>query len=64
VTKEEAKWVGFVGCEISEKTYSPIWNGRDLTDLPRGLMVIDLFGLTPDECGEVFGRLPSTFLLP
>jgi hypothetical protein len=33
-------------------------NGRDLADRPRGVMVIDLFGLTADE---VRGRFPSVY---
>ncbi|MBC6988998.1 class I SAM-dependent DNA methyltransferase [Hymenobacter sp. BT491] len=33
-------------------------NGRDLTDIPRGVKVIDLFGLTS---GEVLSRYPSVY---
>ena len=36
----------------------PYRNGRDLTDRPRGVKVIDLFGLTAEE---VRSRYPSTF---
>jgi len=36
----------------------PYRNGRDLTDRPRGVMLIDLFGLTADE---VRARYPAVF---
>ena len=57
VTKEEANGLGFGRVRDLEKHIRPIWNGRDLTDLPRGLMVIDLFGLTPDEVRERFSAV-------
>jgi hypothetical protein len=37
----------------------PYRNGRDLTDRPRGVMLIDLFGLTADE---VRARYPAAAL--
>ena len=36
----------------------PYRNGRDLTDRPRGVMVIDLFGLSADD---VRARYPATY---
>jgi hypothetical protein len=36
----------------------PYRNGRDLTDKPRGVLVIDLFGLTAEE---VRSRYPATY---
>jgi hypothetical protein len=36
----------------------PYRNGRDLTDRPRGVLLIDLFGLTADEARQ---RYPATY---
>lgn len=41
-----------------EKHIRPFRNGRDLTDRPRGDMVIDLFGLTADEIRD---RFPAVY---
>jgi hypothetical protein len=40
-----------------EKHICPYRNGRDLTDQPRGVMVIDLFGLTTEQVRERFPRV-------
>lgn len=49
VTPEQAAQLGLgkvAGLERHIKHYS---NGRDLTQFPRGVMLIDMFGLEPDE---------------
>lgn len=54
VTPEEAKKLGFgtdVGLEKHIRRYR---NGRDLTSVPRGVLVIDLFGLTADQVRTKF----------
>ncbi|WP_205409736.1 class I SAM-dependent DNA methyltransferase [Pseudothauera hydrothermalis] len=58
VTPEEAETLGLgrvLGLERHIRAYR---NGRDLTDRPRGVMVIDLYGLTADE---VRSRYPAVF---
>jgi hypothetical protein len=54
VTPEEAKHLGLgrvVGLEKHVRVYR---NGRDLMDRPRGVMVIDLFGLTAEDVRTQF----------
>ena len=58
VSPEEAAQLGFgktLGLEQHIRAYR---NGRDLTDAPRGVMVIDLFGLAE---GEVRKRYPAVY---
>jgi hypothetical protein len=58
VTPQEAEHLGLgrrPGLERHIRTYR---NGRDLTDRPRGVMVIDLFGLTAEE---VRSRYPEVY---
>jgi hypothetical protein len=58
VTPEQAACLG-LGQEAGlDRVIRPYRNGRDLTDKPRGVMVIDLFGLTADEVRE---RYPAAF---
>jgi len=58
VTPEQAAGLG-LGREAGlDRVIRPYRNGRDLTDKPRGVMVIDLFGLTADEVRE---RYPAAF---
>jgi SAM-dependent methyltransferase len=58
VTPQEAEHLGLgrvAGLDDHIRIYR---NGRDLTDRPRGVMVIDLFGLTADE---VRARYPAVY---
>lgn len=58
VTPEQAAGLG-LGRETGlDRVIRPYRNGRDLTDKPRGVMVIDLFGLTADEVRE---RYPAIY---
>jgi hypothetical protein len=52
VTPEEASHLE------ADAPIKPYRNGRDLTDRPRGVMVIDLYGLSAEE---VRARYPATF---
>lgn len=49
VTQDEAKQLGLGTAPGLEKHIRQYRNGRDLTDKPRGVMVIDLFGLSQNE---------------
>ena len=57
VTPEEAKALGLGKINGLEKHIRPYLNGRDLADKPRGVMVIDLFGLTVDEVRSNFPKV-------
>jgi hypothetical protein len=52
VTPEQAAGLGLSQQAGLDRVIRPYRNGRDLTDKPRGVMVIDLFGLTADEVRE------------
>ena len=54
ITPDEAKGLGLGKIRGLEKHIRPYRNGKDLTDEPRGSMVIDLFGLTVDVVREKF----------
>lgn len=54
VTSEEAKHLGLGKRVGLEKQIRPYRNGRDLTSMPRGVMVIDLFGLSQDQVREKY----------
>jgi hypothetical protein len=54
VTRDEAKGLGLGKIRGLEKYIRPYRNGKDLTDEPRGVLAIDLFGLTVDEAREKF----------
>src|SRR6202021_2336945 len=58
VNEEEAKALGLGKVQALANLIRPYRNGKDLTDEPRGVMVIDLFGLTD---GEVRGRFPKIY---
>lgn len=58
VTPAEAEHLGLGRREGLEAHIRPYRNGRDLMSRPRGVMVIDLFGL--DEA-EVRGRFPELY---
>jgi hypothetical protein len=57
VTPEAANVLGLGKVKGLEKHVRPYRNGRDLTDRPRGVMVIDLFGLTAEEVRDRFPRV-------
>ncbi len=54
VTPEEARHLGLGSVPGLEKHIRPYRNGRDLTGTPRGVLVIDLFGLQADEVRQRF----------
>ncbi|MGD9710416.1 MAG: class I SAM-dependent DNA methyltransferase, partial [Halothiobacillaceae bacterium] len=54
VTPDEAAALGLGRIPGLEHHLRPYRNGRDLTDKPRRVLVIDLFGLTVDEARERF----------
>lgn len=54
VTAEEAAAIGLGSVPGLEAHIREYRNGRDLTDRPRGVKVIDLFGLSPEQVREKF----------
>jgi hypothetical protein len=54
VTLEEAQNIGLGRVPGLERHIRPYRNGRDITDMPRGVMAIDLLGLTAEEVREEF----------
>jgi hypothetical protein len=58
VTPQAAEHLGLDRVHGLEQHIRIYRNGRDLTDRPRGVMVIDLFGLTAEE---VRGRFPAVY---
>ncbi|UVF20827.1 class I SAM-dependent DNA methyltransferase [Microvirga terrae] len=54
VTPEEAAHLGLGKRSGLEKHIRPYRNGRDLTATPRGVMVIDLFGLKSEEVRQSY----------
>jgi len=58
VTPEEARALGLGTVQGLENHIREYRNGRDLTATPRGVMVIDLFGLTE---AEVRNRFPAVY---
>jgi hypothetical protein len=54
VTPEEAQHLGLGKRSGLEKHIRPYRNGRDLTATPRGVMVIDLFGLESDGVRQLY----------
>ncbi|MCK6685990.1 MAG: class I SAM-dependent DNA methyltransferase, partial [Thermoanaerobaculia bacterium] len=58
VTEEEAKRLGLGRVEGLDRHIRPYRNGKDMTDRPRGVLVIDLFGL---DIAEVERRFPEVF---
>jgi len=57
ITCEQAKDLGLGKVKGIEKHIRAYRNGRDLTDRPRDVMVIDFFGLTTDEARTQFPKL-------
>jgi len=60
VTVEEAQQIGLGTVNGLEQYIRAYRNGRDLAQSPRGVMVIDLFGLSADE---VRSRFPAVYQL-
>ena len=58
VTPDEARSLGLGTAPGLEKHIRPYRNGRDLTGTPRGVLVIDLFGLQTDD---VRLRFPAVY---
>ena len=58
VTPDQAAGLGLSKVKGLEEFIRPYRNGRDLSDHPRGVMVIDLFGLTADDVQK---RFPKVF---
>lgn len=58
VTPDEAKALGLGRLPGLEQHIRPYMNGRDMMQKTRGLMVIDLFGLTTDE---VLDQYPEVY---
>ncbi|MFN7549477.1 MAG: class I SAM-dependent DNA methyltransferase [Pseudomonadota bacterium] len=58
VTPDEARSLGLGTVPGLEKHIRPYRNGRDLTGTPRGVLVIDLFGLQADEVRQ---RFPAVY---
>ena len=54
VTPAEAKKLGLGRDPAVAEVIKPYRNGRDINQKPRGVMVIDLFGLTADEVRDRF----------
>jgi hypothetical protein len=57
VPPDQAKLMGLGKIKSLENYLRPYRNGRDLTDKPRGVMVIDLFGLTAEEVRERYPKV-------
>lgn len=57
VAPEQAIGLGLGSVPGLEAHIRPYRNGRDLADRPRGVMVIDLFGLTADQVRQRFPRV-------
>ncbi|MBQ4853987.1 class I SAM-dependent DNA methyltransferase [Rhodanobacter sp. B2A1Ga4] len=58
VTSEQARPLGLGSIAGLEHYIRPYRNGRDLTDKPRGVLVIDLFGLSAEEARA---RFPAVY---
>ena len=58
VTQEEVKQLGLGTVPNLERHIRPYRNGKDLTGTPRGVLVIDLYGLGIDE---VRSRFPAVY---
>jgi len=54
VTPEEAEHLGLGKRKGLDQHIRPYRNGRDLTSIPRSVMVIDLFGLNPEDVRKRF----------
>ncbi len=59
VTREEAAQLGLGSVPGLERHIREYRNGRDLTATPRGVLVIDLFGLTADDARDSYPEVFS-----
>ncbi|QJX48080.1 class I SAM-dependent DNA methyltransferase [Hymenobacter taeanensis] len=57
VTPEEANILGLGSVEKLSDYIKPYRNGKDLVSTPRGAMVIDMFGLNPDQILNLFPKV-------
>jgi hypothetical protein len=57
VTREESKKLGLGSVHGTEKHVREYRNGRDLTDAPRDVLIIDLFGLTEAQVRKQYPLL-------
>jgi hypothetical protein len=57
VTHEQATALGYGSVPALKRFIKPFRNGRDLTDIPRGAYVIDLFGLAEREVRDEFPKV-------
>ncbi|WP_343036101.1 class I SAM-dependent DNA methyltransferase, partial [Aromatoleum toluvorans] len=58
ITPDEAEQLGLSRCEGLENHIRAYRNGRDLADRPRGVYVIDLFGLSAEDARS---KYPSVY---
>jgi hypothetical protein len=58
VTADEAAALGFGSVSGMERIVRPYRNGKDVTAIPRGVYVLDTFGLTE---GELRDRFPAVY---
>ncbi|RSK46263.1 class I SAM-dependent DNA methyltransferase [Hymenobacter perfusus] len=58
VTQEEAQSIGLGSIEGLQRHIKPYRNGRDLTDRPRGVYIIDMFGLNE---AQVLTSFPTVY---
>ncbi|MBC7368941.1 MAG: class I SAM-dependent DNA methyltransferase [Undibacterium sp.] len=58
VTSDAARALGLGAARDLDRHIKPFRNGRDLTEVPRGALVIDLYGLSEAEVRE---RFPKVF---
>ncbi|MDO6391304.1 class I SAM-dependent DNA methyltransferase [Pontibacter sp. BT731] len=63
VTPDEASTLGYGRIAGIEKHIRNYWNGKDFTSTPRGVMVIDLLGLSIDEVRSLYPELYQHILL-
>ena len=63
VTPEQARQLGLGSTPGLESYIKPFRNGRDLTEVPRDVWVIDLFGLAADEVRTRFPKIYQHLLI-
>lgn len=57
VSKEVASTLGLGNSEDIKRHIRVYRNGKDITDRPRNVMVIDLFGSTPEDISQIYPAL-------
>jgi hypothetical protein len=63
VTKERASELGLGNSPLLERYIRPYFNGRDLADVPRGVWIIDLFGLSEEHIRRNYPKVYEHVLL-